>query len=292
MNEFVQSLKEWVREDHLLALGKAVLILLFGILVARMLSRWLKISKLHAQHSMILRRVISVAVVILAILLSLRQLGVDMGVLLGAAGILTVAVGFAAQTSASNLISGIFLMGEKPFQIGDLIKVGETTGFVLTIDFMSVKIRTFDNLLVRIPNETMLKSEVTNLTRFPIRRVDLQIGVAYKENLERVRAMLMAIAEKNPHCLDYPKPLFLFKKYGNSALEFQFSVWAAQADVYQLKTDLYMEVKKSFDENGIEIPFPHVSVYAGAASEPIPVRVIGSQEQHVRSFKPPLGELK
>jgi len=106
-----------------------------------------------------------------------------MGLLLGAAGILTVAPGFASQTSASNLVSGLFMIAEHPFGVGDTIRLGSIAGEVPSIDLLSVNLRTPDNLYVRIPNETMIKSEITNLTRFPIRRLDLEIGVAYKENL-------------------------------------------------------------------------------------------------------------
>ena len=276
MSQFFEDLSfaNWIQSDRAFSVIKVILVLLFGLLLARLVSRRLKFKKLHAQHGMILRRLISIAILTVAILWSLRQMGLELGVLLGAAGIFTVAIGFASQTSASNLISGIFLMGEKPFQIGDLIKVKDTSGYVLAIDFMSVKIRTFDNLLVRIPNETMLKSEVTNLSRFPIRRIDLQIGVAYKEDLERVRDLLFEIADKNPYSLEDPKPVFLFKGYGNSALEFQFSVWTSQEVFYQLRTKLYMEIKNIFDENDIEIPFPHLSLYTGSATEPLPIQLV------------------
>src|SRR5690606_3033117 len=129
-------------------------------------------------------------------------LGFSLSVLLGAAGVLSVALGFASQTSASNLISGLFLIGEQPFQLGDTIKVGNTTGEVLSIDLLSVKLRTFDNLYVRIPNESLIKSEMTNLTRFPIRRFDLLIGVAYKENISQVRQIMQNVADNNPLCMD------------------------------------------------------------------------------------------
>ena len=79
---------------------------------------------------------------------------------------------FASQTSVSNIISGIFLISEQPFQVGDLIKVGETKGVVLSIDLLSIKLRTFDNQLVRIPNENLIKNELSNITRFPIRIVE------------------------------------------------------------------------------------------------------------------------
>jgi len=133
-------------------------------------------------------------------------MGFQLSVLLGAAGILSVAIGFASQTSASNLISGLFLIGEGPFAIGDFIRVGTTEGEVLSIDLLSVKLRTPDNLFVRIPNEQLIKSEVVNLTRFAIRRLNLAVGVAYKEDIPRVRHILMQVATDNPLCLNEPAP--------------------------------------------------------------------------------------
>ncbi|MFT6270035.1 MAG: small-conductance mechanosensitive channel [Alphaproteobacteria bacterium] len=126
----------------------------------------------------------------------MKELGFDLSVVLGAAGIFSVAIGFASQTSASNLISGLFLMMERPFSVGDIIRVESTTGEVISIDLLSVKIRTFDNLFVRIPNESRIKTQVTTLTRFPIRRADLQIGIAYKEDIERVKEILNNVATK------------------------------------------------------------------------------------------------
>jgi small-conductance mechanosensitive channel len=119
-----------------------------------------------------------------------------------------------------------------------------------------VKLRTFDNLFVRIPNETLIKSQVTTLTRFPIRRLDLSLGVAYKENVERVRQVLMAVAERNPLCMDEPQPLFIFLGFGDSALTLQFSVWATRQNFLALRNSITAEIKAAFDEAGIEIPFP------------------------------------
>lgn len=274
MGEFWSDLKTVLQDPRLVAIVKAAVILVGGLIVAYLVKRWLRLRRLHAQHAMILSRVGSVIVLTVTVLWALRELGLDMGVLLGAAGILTVAIGFASQTSASNLISGVFLMGERPFQVGDLIQVGTTVGSVLSIDFLSVKLRTFDNRMVRIPNETMLKTEVVNLTRFPIRRVDLKFGVAYKEDLERVRGILFELAATEPLCLDEPKPLFLFEGYGTSSLDFQFSVWASQENFWELRTRMWLGIKRAFDEQGVEIPFPHLSLYAGSVTEPLPIRLV------------------
>jgi len=207
------------------------------------------------------RRGIFYGIITLFTFAALHQLGFNLSVVLGAAGVFSVAIGFASQTSASNLISGLFLLGERPFSVGDVIRVGSTTGEVLSIDLLSAKLRTFDNLYVRIPNESLIKSEVTTLTRFPIRRIDLKVGVAYKEDLPTVRDVLFKVADRNPLCLEEPKPLFIFQGFGNSSLDIQFSVWVKRENFLDLKNSLQLEIKAAFDAASIEIPFPQVDVH-------------------------------
>jgi small-conductance mechanosensitive channel len=243
-----------------------------------------------AQRTMILRRVTFYGVAGLFVASALMELGFDLGLLLGAAGILTVAVGFASQTSASNVISGLFLLGERPFSVGDVIRVAGTTGEVLSVDLLSVKLRTFDNLFVRIPNETMIKSEVTNLRRFPIRRLDLLVGVAYKEDLRRVRDVLMEVAERNPLCLEEPAPIIIFQGFGDSSINHQFSVWAATENYLELRNSIPLDIKEAFDERGIEIPFPHRTLYTGAETEAFPVRVVDDASDPRAAEAPPAAD--
>ena len=204
------------------------------------------------------------------------QLGISLAPLLGAAGIVGVALGFASQTSVSNIISGFFLIAEQPFKVDDIIMVNNTTGIVLSIDVLSVKLRTFDNRFVRIPNETIIKTEVTNLTRFPIRRLNANVSVAYKEDIARVREILMEVAHKNEYALSEPKPLIVFEAFGTSSIDLLFLVWAPVTEFLLLKNTLQEEIKKRFDEEGIEIPFPHVSLYSGSATQPIPIKLKGN----------------
>ena len=256
------------------SLLKMVIVLPIALLVLHLITRGRVRRGLPAHQHQAIRRLINVVITVLALLWIMTAMGMNISVLLGAAGVLTVALGFAAQTSTSNLISGLFLMFERPFKLGDLIEIGETTGYVLSIDVLSIKLRTFDNRLVRLPNETVLKTELTNLTHLPLRRVDLKLGVAYKEALALVEKILLDIAKKNPLALDEPQPFMLMHGFGDSSVKFQFSVWATQANYWQLLTQLYTEVKARFDEEGIEIPFPHVSLYAGKETSPIPVEIV------------------
>lgn len=271
------NLDYFLQSDYLLKAVRAIVILVGGYAVAKLAAKAVgRLLKKHASaHQQILfQRALFYPLLIFFLITALNELGFDLSVLLGAAGILSVAIGFASQTSASNLISGLFLLGERPFGVGDIIRVGSTTGEVLSIDLLSAKLRTFDNLYVRIPNETMLKSEVTTLTRFPIRRLDLQIGVAYKENIEKVRDVLFAVADKNPLSLEDPKPLFIFQGFGDSALNIQFSLWTKRENFLDLKNSIQYEIKLAFDANQIEIPFPHISLYTGSVTEPFPILMV------------------
>ena len=285
MSELLQAMQDWGASE----LGtwlRAGLMLTLGLPLAGVLARAarrLVAGRLDPQRAMIAQRVVGYALITLVLVSSLGQLGFDLSVLVGAAGILTVAVGFASQTAASNLISGVFLMGEAPFVVGDVIRVGTTTGEVTSIDSLSVKLRTFDNLLVRLPNESLLKTELTNLTHYPIRRLDVAIGVASKEDVERVREVLMAVADANPLCLEEPAPLFIFLGFGDSALTLQHSVWAERGSFMALRNSIHPEIKAAFDAAGIEIPFPHRTLYAGSATAPFPVRVVRTAPEEPRS---------
>jgi len=250
--------------DYLPKLIHAGVVLAIGYVLGKSLSLaavYVARKYLAAQGLMIVRRTAFWLAMAAAIASALAHLGFDVSVLLGAAGILTVAVGFASQTSASNLISGLFLIAERPFVVGDAIKVGNTTGEVLSVDLLSVKLRTFDNVYVRVPNESLIKSEIVNFSRFPIRRIDVTVSVARREDIGRVREVLMQVAEDEPLCLAEPSPLFIFQGFGESALNIQFSVWAQRENVLVVKNGVQEAIKRAFDAHGITIPFPQRDVH-------------------------------
>ena len=275
----MEKINAMLDSGTLLQLLRASSLLIAGFFIAKVVS--MGVSRAARNHldnhqTIMLRRGSYYLILILFFITALHQMGFNLSVLLGAAGILSVAIGFASQTSASNIISGLFLITERPFSVGDMIRIGTTSGEVLSIDLLSVKLRTFDNLLVRIPNETLIKSEVTNMTRFPIRRIDLMISVAYKEDVRKIRALMEQVAEENPLCLEEPKPLFIFTGFGESSLNLQFSVWAKRENFLELKNSIQIELKEAFDANRIEIPFPQRSLITGA--EPLSVRVVGHEQ--------------
>jgi len=176
-NTIVESLEALITPERLVSMARAAIFLLVGFVLAKVAARTLERvlrRTMEPTQVFLIRRIVYYVLLALVLASVLVEMGFDLSVLLGAAGILTVALGFASQTSASNLISGLFLVVERPFAIGDTIRIGNHTGEVLAIDLLSTKLRTFDNLFVRVPNESVMKGEVVNFTRFPIRRVDLR----------------------------------------------------------------------------------------------------------------------
>ena len=229
------------------------------------------------QQRMLLKRGIQVVIIFAFVVSSLEVLNIPLDIFFGAAGVLTLAIGFAAQTSVSNLISGLFLIVERAVELEELIEVDGTTGFVTSIGLVSTRMRTFQNLLVRIPNETMVKAKIINYSRLPIRRIDIKIGVAYKEDIKQVQKILFGLAEDNPLVLEEPQPLFIFLGFGDSSLDVQLSVWVLSANYLSVLNGMQIAIKEAFDESDIEIPFPHVTVYTGSETTPFPLGV----EQHV-----------
>ncbi len=278
MSDLWTDITVYLSSDKLWDTSRALVLVVVGFVLAKAVSSLLvRVSKrrLDAHGQQLLQRGSYYLILVVFLISALHELGFNLSVLLGAAGILTVALGFASQTSASNLISGLFLVAERSFGVGDVIRVGTTTGEVLSIDLLSVKLRTFDNLFVRIPNESLIKSEVTTVTRFPIRRLDIMIGVAYNEDLKKVQAVLDDVADKNPLCLEEPKPLYIFMSFGESSMDLQYSVWAKRENFLDLKNSIHREIKEAFDANGIEIPFPQRTVHHITHGGPIP-----HSEQH------------
>lgn len=265
MSEISDWLSNYFAGEQWLSFIRAATLIILGIIAARLVSVSLvRVFQRHldAQQRMLLGKISYYLLLGLFFISAANELGFNLSVLLGAAGILTVAVGFASQTSASNLISGLFLIAERPFSIGDAIQIGATQGEVLAIGLLSIELRTFDNLFIRIPNEAVIKAEIINLSRFPIRRVDLHFSLAYKEDIAKVQQLLFDVADQNPLCLEEPKPLFIILGV-DSVLKLQFSVWGKSENFLELKNSILTEIKAAFTSNRIDMSSPQLTIFRG-----------------------------
>lgn len=271
---FTEFIKSILTHPALPVVIRSLAVLFGGTLLLKVITHFIgkRMGKKYSpQVQMLTRKGIFYTGIILLLFYVLQQAGVKMSAIFGAAGIAGIAIGFAAQTSISNIISGIFLVSEKPFALGDIISVEGKLGIVESMDLLSIKLKTFDNLFIRIPNTTIINTNVTNITRYPLRRMNFELSVAYKEDLSHVRGVLMDIAMKNPYCLDDPAPYFLIKEFGTSGVALLLGLWFEKNDYTDLKNSIMTEILERFRKESIEIPFPHISVYTGETTKPFPV---------------------
>ncbi|HRX12659.1 MAG TPA: mechanosensitive ion channel family protein [Draconibacterium sp.] len=256
--------------DKVLRIG---IILVVGLLILGIITAVVKKllpARFSMQRKMLINRFVRYTGVVILFLIIISEMNIDLTAIFGAAGVIGIVIGVASQTSIGNIVSGFFLVSEKPFELGDLIRIGDKSGTVYSIDLLSIKIKTLDNLLLRIPNQTVISTEVINVTKFPIRRLDIDLSVAYKEDLEKVIEVIKRVVKRNPFCLDEPEPLVVFKDFGDSGINILLGVWFEKANFLKVKNSLFIEIKSTFDAEGIEIPFPHVSIYTGEATKPFP----------------------
>ncbi|HVU04163.1 MAG TPA: mechanosensitive ion channel family protein [Polyangiaceae bacterium] len=220
---------------------RAALIFALTIIVTRLGSRWVRdvVSRRgDVQRSILAGRLAAWLLFALGLSAAFEELGFKLHVLLGAAGILSVAVGFAAQTTLSNLISGFFLFGERPFTVGDNIEVEGVAGEVLGVDMLATSLRTADGRFVRIPNEVLIKEKLTNQTRFGERRIELQVPLANDAGFEPVREKIAKALSSVPHCLETPAPSVFIGSFGETSVTLTVWAWAKTRDLQAARVAL------------------------------------------------------
>lgn len=253
-----------INTDRLTEIAVAIILAIIGFLIARFISNtFIRTigSRFNEHQRLVWRRGIFYFIFMIFVMASLKEAGFKLSVFLGAAGILTVALGFASQTSASNLISGMFLIGEGSFEIGDTIQLtlirGHTIeGEVISIDLLSVKLLTQDNVYVRLPNEQLIRAPVHNLSKFPIRRIPITLAINFHEDIIKVREVLLDVAQKYPLVLADPKPAVTVTAFRESSIELLFAVWCQQENFLKVRDEMQERIRNGFVDNQIEIPVP------------------------------------
>jgi small-conductance mechanosensitive channel len=259
MDWLLEHLPEVVGDGRWMQWIRAALLLAFGLWLARRAGQGaahLAEKRGNPQAADMARRFVSLGISAVILATVLRQLGFDLAPLLGAAGVLSVAVGVASQTAASNVISGLFLLMERPFRVGDSIEAGGASGEVVHVGLLSVGLRTLDHQFVRVPSETLLKGQIVNQSRYPTRRLDLPVGVAYASDAAQVERVLLDAAGAEPAVLKQPAPRVIFRGFGASALDFVLQVWVDSAATLSARSALNTAILKAFQHGGMEFPGP------------------------------------
>lgn len=222
-------------------------------------NRFLVNSGLDRSLQYAISQIISNAVLIIGIFIVLDNTGIHLGALTVFAGAVGVGVGFGLQNIASNFISGLVILAERPITIGDRVEVAGVAGQVQQIRARSTVILTNDNITMIVPNTKFIDSPVTNWTvGDPRVRFRIPVGVAYGSDLEKVRQTLLAVGRENPNALSDPAPSVFLKKFGESSIDLELVVWSKEMShrPSRFKSDLNFAIEQRFRTAGIEIPYP------------------------------------
>ncbi|WP_018525204.1 mechanosensitive ion channel family protein [Alkalispirochaeta alkalica] len=249
------------------------LFFLAGIIVLRIVSQILLRSfakGLREQTREVLRKVFLYTGTAILFVSVLNATGVSVSGLLGAAGVLGIAVGIASQTSLSNIISGFFLVSERYFEIGDVLKVGEQMGTVYSVDLLSIKIRTFDNVLLRIPNQHLLEQTITNVTRFPVRRLDFIITIPIAQSIENSLDALRASARQCSLALEEPEPITMVREQTIHGWSLLLGVWFERPHTVLVRNSVTTAIQHVFRTRGLHIQTATIMVATETDAGPPP----------------------
>jgi small-conductance mechanosensitive channel len=227
-------------------------------------NRLLAQSGLDRSLQYAIAQVVSNIVLVVGIFIVLENTGIHLAALAVFAGAVGVGVGFGLQNIASNFISGLVILAERPITIGDRVEVAGIAGQVEHIRARSTVIRTNDNIMMIVPNTKFIDSPVTNWT-YGDRRVRFRIpvGAAYGSDVNKVRDALLAVARENPHTLKEPAPTVFLDHFGDSSIDFKLMVWSSEMSdrPSRYRSDLNFAIADKFHEVGIEFPFPQHDVH-------------------------------
>ncbi|MBQ0040290.1 MAG: mechanosensitive ion channel family protein [Treponema sp.] len=208
---------------------------------------------------MLVNKFVSYVFYVIIVMYILSLFGINLKALWGAAGVAGLAIGFAAQTSVSNLISGVFVLSEKAMKIGDFIQVGDVFGTVDNVGLLSVRVHTLDNQMVRIPNSSVINSNLVNYNHYDIRRFVFEMPVSYDSNMEKALEVARSIPAKCPCVLQDPAPCAYFDGFGD-AINIKIAVWFNSSDLINTKNQMYTAIVNTCREQGVEIPYTHYDI--------------------------------
>ena len=266
---FVASIIDWLQANIMQIIG-AFAVLVIGLLIAGLLSRWAE--RALAKHprfdptiSGFLSKMVKYALWAVVLVTVLSQFGVETASILAALGGMALAVGLALQGTLSNVASGVMILVQRPFVVGEAISVDKFTATVQRIGLFTTELKQFDGLFVMVPNSELWNQPIVNLHRHPNRRIELIVGIGYDDSMQQARETLLGLAEADERVLKDPEPQAFVASLDDSSVGIGLRVWCATGDYMQLTWDLTEAAKAAFDDKGITIPFPQREITQKAA---------------------------
>ncbi|MBY0344767.1 MAG: mechanosensitive ion channel [Sphingomonadales bacterium] len=271
-DEINLATEAWVwLKTNLAYLTGAVAVLVIGVILARVLSRWAdraltRSGRIEPTVAKFLSNIIKYALWVVVGITVLTQFGVQTTSIIAALGGLALAVGLALQGTLSNVAAGVMILIQRPFRVGEAITAGTVNGVVQAIGLFTTEILQHDGLYVMVPNNELWNKPIVNFSRMPTRRFELLIGIGYDDNIADAKAELLALAAADTRVLAEPAPAVFVSALADSAVTLGLRVWCNTGDYLALSWALTEAAKKRFDETGISIPFPQREV------RPLPVK--------------------
>lgn len=244
----------------------AILIMVGFVYLSRLARRWSyrllgRVSEYRAVNRL-LSTIVFVGGLVLGAMVALTILNLDTAVasILGAAGILGLAIGFAAQNTVENLIAGIMISIRRPLREGDLVETNDVFGVVRVINLRATVILTGPGQFVYVPNREVLRSKLVNYSKLGQRRIDIECGVSYADDLEKAKRVAIAAIEELPDRIENEEVDLFYEEFGDSSINFVIRYWIpftrSHGEYLKARSEAVMAVKRAFDENDISIPFP------------------------------------
>lgn len=204
------------------------------------------------------------------LIMAASQLGINVGAALAGVGVAGIAIGFAAQDSVANTIAGFLIFWDKPFQVGHIVATQGEYGEVAHITMRTTRIRTPNNTYIVVPNRKVIEDVLVNHSLYGQTRVDVPLGIAYKERVDETREVLLAAARQAVDVLDDPAPEIVVTALGDSSVNLQIRVWTSDAmQERQVFVRVLEASKAALDAAGIEIPFPHLQLFVEDLRPPV-----------------------
>lgn len=244
----------------------AIAILIVGLLVAKWVGRRVEHYMEHSDRfdrtlEPLFAKTARIVVVAVTILAVLNQFGVETASLIAVLGTIGLAIGLALQGTLSNIASGIMLLILRPFNVGDTVDIGSTSGVVDEIGLFVTEMHTFDNIAITMPNSKVWGTEIRNYSRNDKRRVDMEFGIAYDDDMDKAMRIVKEVLNADERVLDEPEPLVAVSNLGDSAVGIRVRPWTATENVWPLRYDLTKRIKERFDEEDVTFPFPQRDVH-------------------------------
>jgi small conductance mechanosensitive channel len=198
---------------------------------------------------------------LVVVIIALGQLGIQTTSLLAVLSAAGLAIGLALQGSLANLAAGLLLIIFRPFKQGDFIGAAGVEGTVQDVQILATTLHTADNLRLIVPNAKITDGIITNYSVTPTRRVDFTIGVSYEDNLQQVKQVLTTLITENPDILQEPAPFIGVSELGDSSINVLIRVWVLQANLRQVRFGVPEQIKLTFDQHGLTLPYPQHTVH-------------------------------